>query len=43
MLIILILLKVNRNTVVQTLNVLIAEGWLVTIDREGTFVTDSLL
>ncbi|MFC0780437.1 PLP-dependent aminotransferase family protein [Flavobacterium sp. HJSW_4] len=36
------LLKVNRNTVVEALDVLIAEGWLVTIDRKGTFVTDSL-
>ena len=36
------LLKVNRNTVVEALDVLIAEGWLVTIDRKGTFVTESL-
>lgn len=36
------LLKVNRNTVVEALDVLIAEGWLVTVDRKGTFVTDSL-
>ncbi|WET01724.1 PLP-dependent aminotransferase family protein [Flavobacterium sp. YJ01] len=36
------LLKVNRNTVVDALDVLTAEGWLVTIDRKGTFVTDSL-
>ncbi|WP_119792381.1 MocR-like pyridoxine biosynthesis transcription factor PdxR [Flavobacterium anhuiense] len=36
------LLKVNRNTIVEALDVLIAEGWLVTIDRKGTFVTDSL-
>lgn len=36
------LLKVNRNTVVEALDVLTAEGWLVTIDRKGTFVTDSL-
>ena len=36
------LLKVNRNTVVEALDVLIAEGWLVTIDRKGTFVTQSL-
>lgn len=36
------LLKVNRNTVVEALDVLTAEGWLITIDRKGTFVTDSL-
>ena len=36
------LLKVNRNTVVDALDVLTAEGWLVTIGRKGTFVTDSL-
>jgi GntR family transcriptional regulator/MocR family aminotransferase len=36
------LLKVNRNTVVEALDVLIAEGWLITIDRKGTFVTQSL-
>ncbi|PBJ14396.1 PLP-dependent aminotransferase family protein [Flavobacterium sp. ACN6] len=36
------LLKVNRNTVVEALDVLTAEGWLVTIDRKGTFVTHSL-
>lgn len=36
------LLKVNRNTVVEALDVLIAEGWLITIDRKGTFVTNAL-
>lgn len=36
------LLKVNRNTVVEALDVLTAEGWLVTMDRKGTFVTDAL-
>lgn len=36
------LLKVNRNTVIEALDVLIAEGWLVTIDRKGTFVADLL-
>ena len=36
------LLKVNRNTVVEALDVLTSEGWLITIDRKGTFVTDSL-
>lgn len=37
-----VLLKVNRNTVVEALDVLIAEGWLETFDRKGTFVTHSL-
>ncbi|WP_166922271.1 MocR-like pyridoxine biosynthesis transcription factor PdxR [Flavobacterium poyangense] len=36
------LLKVNRNTVIEALDVLIAEGWLVTIDRKGTFIADVL-
>ncbi|MFB9076744.1 PLP-dependent aminotransferase family protein [Flavobacterium procerum] len=36
------LLNVNRNTIIEALDVLTAEGWLVTIDRKGTFVTDSL-
>ncbi|WJS94658.1 PLP-dependent aminotransferase family protein [Flavobacterium johnsoniae] len=36
------LLKVNRNTVVEALDVLTAEGWLETFDRKGTFVTNSL-
>jgi GntR family transcriptional regulator/MocR family aminotransferase len=36
------LLNVNRNTVIEALDVLIAEGWLVTIDRKGTFVADLL-
>lgn len=36
------LLEVNRNTVIEALDVLIAEGWLVTIDRKGTFVADVL-
>lgn len=36
------LLKVNRNTVVEALDVLIAEGWLISIDRKGTFVTQEL-
>ncbi|AWK07078.1 PLP-dependent aminotransferase family protein [Flavobacterium crocinum] len=36
------LLKVNRNTVVEALDVLIAEGWLISVDRKGTFVTHSL-
>ncbi|OMQ11262.1 PLP-dependent aminotransferase family protein [[Flexibacter] sp. ATCC 35103] len=36
------LLEVNRNTVIEALDVLITEGWLVTIDRKGTFVADVL-
>ncbi|MDQ6530081.1 PLP-dependent aminotransferase family protein [Flavobacterium sp. LHD-85] len=36
------LLKVNRNTVVEALDVLTAEGWLITIDRKGTFIADLL-
>jgi len=32
------LLKVNRNTVVEALNVLLMEGWLVSKERQGTFV-----
>lgn len=30
------LFQVNRNTVIEALDVLIAEGWLITIDRKGT-------
>lgn len=36
------LLKVNRNTVVEALNVLLIEGWLISKERQGTFVTDTL-
>src|SRR5690554_1417557 len=36
------LLKVNRNTVVEALNVLLIEGWLVAKERQGTFVADTL-
>lgn len=36
------LLKVNRNTVVEALNVLLIEGWLVSRERQGTFVADTL-
>lgn len=36
------LLKVNRNTVVEALNVLLAEGWLISKERKGTFVADTL-
>lgn len=34
------LLNVNRNTVIEALDVLTAEGWLITIDRKGTFIAD---
>lgn len=36
------LLKVNRNTVVEALDVLLAEGWLISRERVGTFVADIL-
>jgi len=36
------LLKVNRNTVVEALNVLLNEGWLISKERKGTFVADFL-
>ena len=36
------LLKVNRNTVVEALNVLLSEGWLVSKERQGTFVAATL-
>lgn len=35
-------LKVNRNTIVEALNVLLNEEWLVSKERRGTFVSDSL-
>ena len=36
------LLKVNRNTIVEALNVLLIEGWLISKERKGTFVAESL-
>ncbi|WP_134090142.1 PLP-dependent aminotransferase family protein [Olivibacter sp. XZL3] len=36
------LLKVNRNTVVEALNVLLVEEWLISKERQGTFVADAL-
>jgi len=36
------LLNVNRNTVVDALNVLLVEGWLVSRARKGTFVARQL-
>ena len=35
-------LNVNRNTVVEALDVLISEGWLISVERKGTFVSDIL-
>jgi len=35
-------LRVNRNTIVQALDVLLAEGWLISRVRKGTFVSESL-
>ncbi len=35
-------LKVNRNTVVDALDILLAEGWIVAKERKGTFVADVL-
>lgn len=35
-------LKINRNTVIDALDVLIAEGWLISRERKGTFVADHL-
>jgi len=36
------LLKVNRNTVVEALSVLMMEGWLVSKERQGTFVAENI-
>lgn len=35
-------LKLNRNTVVEALNVLLNEEWLIARERSGTFVADTL-
>ncbi|MEN0052379.1 MAG: PLP-dependent aminotransferase family protein [Mucilaginibacter sp.] len=35
-------LKLNRNTVIEALNVLLAEGWLISRERSGTFVAEDL-
>lgn len=35
-------LKINRNTVVEALQVLIMEGWLISKERQGTFVAHTL-
>jgi len=36
------LLTVNRNTVIQALDLLLAEGWIVSEPRKGTFVNKKL-
>lgn len=33
------LLSVNRNTVIEAIDVLLAEGWLVAVERKGTFIS----
>ncbi|WP_257667647.1 MocR-like pyridoxine biosynthesis transcription factor PdxR [Parapedobacter tibetensis] len=33
-------LKLNRNTVIEALDVLLAEGWLISKERKGTFVAE---
>lgn len=35
-------LKLNRNTIIEALNVLLNEEWLVSKERKGTFVADTL-
>jgi len=35
-------LNLNRNTIVEALNVLLNEEWLVSKERKGTFVADTL-
>jgi len=35
-------LKVNRNTIIEALDVLLAEEWLISKERSGTFVADNL-
>lgn len=36
------MLNVNRNTIVESLQVLLNEGWLVSKERKGTFVADPI-
>lgn len=38
-----ITLNVNRNTVIKAYDILVAEGWLISTDRKGTFVSKELL
>jgi len=35
-------LNVNRNTVVQAFDLLLAEGWLISAERAGSYVSDKL-
>ena len=35
-------IKVNRNTIIDALEELLAEGWLISKERKGTFVADNL-
>jgi GntR family transcriptional regulator/MocR family aminotransferase len=35
-------LELNRNTIVEALNVLLGEGWLVSKERKGVFVAERL-
>lgn len=35
-------LKLNRNTIIEALNVLLNEEWLISKERKGTFVADTL-
>lgn len=35
------ILKVNRNTIVQAIDVLVIEGWLTPVERKGVFVSES--
>lgn len=34
------MLKVNRNTIVKVYDILLVEGWLISEQRKGTFVSD---
>lgn len=36
------IIGVNRNTIVEALQVLLIEGWLISKERKGTFVSDTL-
>ncbi|MDX6182430.1 PLP-dependent aminotransferase family protein [Flavobacterium sp. Fl-77] len=36
------LLSVNRNTVIEAIDVLLAEGWLIAVERKGTFISEIL-
>lgn len=35
-------LKLNRNTIIDALDLLLAEGWIISKERKGTFVADRL-